>query len=447
VAAVALAAGGALARVPGAVPLLVAVGEVGPDRAVIWARPPGAGTVVVELGLAAASSPRRRRLASEAQRGRDFAVKLRAAGLAAGTRYAYRVTWRGAEVEGTFVTAPEPDAPAPVHLVWSGDLGGGGRCRARECGYAVFRAMAERRPDFFVFAGDTMYADVLCPAPPNEPGADFVARDLAGFRAKARYNRADPALQAFLRATSVYATWDDHEVRNDFAGTAEPLMADGLRAFLEYWPIDPPAAEPTRLYRRFRWGRLVELLVLDTRQYRSDNRAPDGPAKTMLGAAQRRWLVDRLVRSDAVWKLVVSSVSLSIPTGRMARDSWANGTTAADPDGSPTGFEHELGLIVEELARQRVKNVAWLVADVHRAEVIRHAPRAGLVFHELVAGPLSAGLGQPGLLDDTLRPERLFAQGGYDNFGELRITAEGLTVAIVDGEGRTRYETVLRPEP
>jgi alkaline phosphatase D len=244
----------------------------------------------------------------------------------------------------------------------------------------------------------------------------------------------------------VWATWDDHEVRNDFAGPSEPLMPPGRRAFVEYWPVDAPADDPHRLYRRFRWGQLAEVFVLDTRQYRSPNAEPDGPGKSMLGIAQRDWLLAGLRASPALWKLVVSSVSLSIPTGRAVRDGWANGSTHLTPAGTPTGFEHELGLIVRDLADHRVRNLVWLVADVHRAEVIRHAPAPGLVFHELVAGPLSAGLGRPGALDHTLRPTRLFGEGGYYAFGELRVGEGGLAVAIIDADGRLRFETTLAPE-
>jgi alkaline phosphatase D len=384
-------------------------------------------------------------LTAEAVARHDFTVKVRAADLTPATRYAYRVVWREAHADGEFTTAPPPDATTPVRLLWSGDLGGGGRCRSPATGYPIFRAMASRRPAFFVFIGDTIYADHRCPVPANVPGADFRAADLAGFRAKHRYNRADPAVQVLFRATAVFAIWDDHEVRNDFAGPSEPLMPAGRRAFLDYWPIDPPRDAPHRLYRRARWGRLAELFILDTRQYRSPNTALDGPDKTMLGAAQRRWLLRGLADSDATWKLVVSSVSLSIPTGAAARDSWANGSTHLNRAGSATGFEHELLGIVRELAARQIRNVVWLVADVHRAEVIRHAPLPGLVFHELVAGPLSGSSGQPGVLDDTLRPTRLFGEGGYANFGELDVEPGGLTVRIFDADGEVRFATTLAP--
>lgn len=93
-----------------------------------------------------------------------------------------------------------------------------------------------------------------------------------------------------------------------------------------------------------RWGRHVELFVLDTRSFREPNDRPDtGPApKTLLGAEQRAWLLDALAGSDATWKVVVSSVPLAIPTGRpAARDGWSD-------LGGETGFEREARALFAE---------------------------------------------------------------------------------------------------
>ena len=62
--------------------------------------------------------------------------------------------------------------------------------------------------------------------------------------------------------TPVYAIWDDHEVKNDFAGPTEPLTSLGLKAFLDYFPIRRAVEEPQRLYRSFRWGQSSELFIL-----------------------------------------------------------------------------------------------------------------------------------------------------------------------------------------
>jgi alkaline phosphatase D len=421
------------------------VGDVGPWSALVWLRAGNGTPASLELGAVGTPTGRRLELAPVPEA--DLTARVRVGGLEPGTRYAYRVRWQSEVVDGEFVTAPEPGVAAPVTLLWGGDLGGGGRCRVPGAGYPIFRAMAARRPDLFVFVGDTVYADQRCPAPPNLGGADFEARDIAGFRARHRHQRGDPGLARFLLGTSVSAIWDDHEVRGDFAGPTERLMPAGRQAFLEYWPIDVPPEEPTRLYRQRRWGRLLDLFVLDTRQYRSPNATPDGPDKTMLGPEQRGWLLDRLARSDAIWKLVVSSVPLSVGTGRIARDSWASSRNPFLTVGDDTGFEHELLEIVHELGARRVRNLVWLTADVHFPAVLRLAPRPGFAFHELIAGPLHARHGYPRWLDRTLGPTQLFADGGFDNFGEIRLDAGGLTVRIIDADGRKRFVTTLSPEP
>jgi alkaline phosphatase D len=421
------------------------VGGVSPRAAVLWVRVPGPGSVTVDVAGAPGQSSSR--LEAEPSAAADWTAKLALPGLRPGQRHGYRVRWQDRGVDGEFVTPPDPGEPVPLVLAWSGDLGSAGHCRAPAGEYRVFRALAGRRPDLFVFVGDIIYADHRCRLGDSFPGGDFVAVDLAGFHRKHRYNREDPAAAAFYRTAAVEAIWDDHDVRNDFDGLSEPLMPVGRRALLDYWPIAESPAEPGRLYRRLRWGRLAELWVLDTRQYRSPNAMADGPGKTMLGQAQRHWLLDGLRASDATWKLVVTSVSLSVATGRDARDGWANGSFHLFRRGTPTGFEHELGEIVRQLAAARVRNVVWLGADIHHAEVIRHAPWPGLAFHELLAGPLQAGTSQAGFLDDTLGPTRLYAEGGFYNFGELRIQPAGLEVRIIDADGRERFATTLVPEP
>jgi alkaline phosphatase D len=326
-------------------------------------------------------------------------------------------------------------------------LGSQGHCRHVSDGYPIFRAMARVPVDFFLFVGDTIYSDHVCDGPEFVPGSGFVAKTLAQYHAKHRYNRADAALQAYFRQTAVFAIWDDHEVVNDFSGSVEPRMATGRQAFIDYFPIVPPREEPGRLYRRFRWGKLVEVFILDTRQYRSANSDPDGPGKTMLGRAQRRWLVDGVSGSTAFWKVVVTSVSLSVPTGRKVRDSWSNANVWGFPEDGGTGFAVERDAILRDLRIGGVKNLVFLGADLHHAELIRHHPTTEWSFHEFIAGPLSASMGRPRPLDDALNPRSLWALGSALNFGEIAVDATSLTVRIIDADGRVRHTHTVGASP
>jgi alkaline phosphatase D len=448
-----LVAAALVAPAPAAEPeLLVTVGEVTDTAAVVWVRGIAWGEVTVRYepvrrppsGESGAGAGARGEI--RVGPGQNLTGKLLLQPLDAATRYRYTVAQNRTEVAGEFVTAPAPGAELPVRLAWSGDLGSRGHCRKPGEGYAVFRVLAREPADFFLFVGDTIYADHVCGEGERVPGYDFVARRLADFWAKHRYNRADPAVQGYFRQTSVYAIWDDHEVRNNFAGPTEPLMEVGRRAFIDYFPIRPPREEPGRLYRKFRWGTLLEVFILDTRQYRSPGTAPDGPAKTMLGAAQRRWLIDSVSASPAVWKLVVSSVPLSVPTGGRAHDSWSNANAQGVPEEHGTGFAVERDTILRALRQRGVKNLVFLAADVHHGELIRHHPTPEWSFHEFIAGPLSASPGKPRPLDAGLNPRSLWSLGGVASFGDISIDSTGLTVRIVDVDGQTRFTHTVGAE-
>ncbi len=425
--------------------VLVTVGEVGPDRAALWARVAGGEPARVEYAPADGGAPARS-VELRPDPARDLTGRVTLGHLRPATRYAYRLRAGAETVEGSFATAPAPEDDAVVRLAWSGDLGGAGHCRDVEDGYRIFAALAARRPDLFLFVGDTIYADQPCGGAPHLAGADFVASTLDEFRAKHRYNRADRLVQGFFRRTPVFPVWDDHEVRNNFAGSVEPLMPVARQAFFDYWPVAGPPGEPHRLYRSVRWGRHVEIFILDTRQYRSANGAPDGEDKTMLGAAQRAWLLARLPASDATWKLVVSSVPLGMFTGGPAADSWSNANLLGFARGNGTGFVHERDRLLAALHARGVRNLVVLSGDVHHAELIRHAPFPGWAFHEFVAGPLAARRGYPLPLDRSLGSRSLASLGWAYNFGEIVADGRRLTVRIVDPAGTVRAAVTIPAE-
>jgi len=445
----------------------VAVGDVSSQSALLWLRTDGPASVQIEWAtvsrweraakLATVVAPVSRTASITTTAETDYTLTIPLEGLRPATRYRYHVLVTSADqtttqlsaslvAKGEFATLPDEKTSASVAFAWSGDLGGQKRCRQGAGGYPIFDIIHRQHPDFFLFLGDTIYSDDICLSPPNEPGADFKATTLQTYRVRHRYQRGAEALQRFLRTVPVYVMWDDHEVKNNFAGPFEEQMPAGRQAFREYWPIASPADDPHRLYRRVRYGADLELFILDTRQYRSRNADPDGPAKTMLGAAQLAWLLDGLSTSTATWKVIVTSVPLSIPKGGDATvpgyDGWAGG-----PDG--TGFERERRVIVDTILSHKLKNVVFLAGDVHFAQVNAYDPdRDGVIdFHEYIAGPLSARHGKLTATDDGLQPTQLYYESGFDNFGLARVTKDEFAVAVVDEVGNTRFAHVVPARP
>jgi alkaline phosphatase D len=383
--------------------------------------------------------------------------------LAPARRYSYRVRFgrAGPSARGSFRTPPVETKAAPVRLAFGGDVAGQNVCRDAVEGFPIMDTIRAWRPDVFVGLGDMIYADNACEATGRYGNAQLAgdfgpATDLEGFWAHWRYNRADPASQRLLGSTSYIGVWDDHEVINDF-GPLTDLAPIGLRAFLDYTPI----SSAPRLYRSLRWGQHLELFVLDTRSYRDPNSAPDSldQPKTMLGREQLAWLKEGLAGSDATWKVIVSSVPMSIPTGFPAangRDGWAN----FDQD---TGFENELLDILSFMAEKGIDNSVWITTDVHFAEVFRYSPfpaDPGFAVHEIATGPLNSGIFPNPSVDTTLNPEVLFFHGpaspddvtSWDqakqwfNFGTLEVGAHGdLTAEVLDAAGVSRFSLTREP--
>ena len=460
----------------------IAVGDVTSNSALIWAQAEGPGQVVVEVQPGGTGAVQRFQRSLDA--GTDFTAKIPVDGLSPGRRQRWRAVLLNAEgapgatASGSFRTTPPSAADAPVRLLWGGDLAGQNVCRDAALGFEVLQAMNARAPELFVGMGDMIYADGLCEAlghygNAQVPGAFGPAADMAGYRAHWRYARADAGLRQLL-ANSVYLpTWDDHEVVNDFGPLGdtpgEPpyasgvhLLPIGLAAMLEQNPVAEHPERPGRLYRAVRWGKHLELLLLDTRQYRDANGAPDRPErpKTMLGREQLTWLKDKLKSSDATWVVIASSVPLVIPTGwppEGGRDGWANFD-------QPSGFEQELREIFRYAAEIGRKDLIFISADVHFAAAFSYRPYAGqpsFVVHELVTGPLSAGIGAIDDYDRDLGAERLFMHAPptadavhvyadarrYFGFGELDIDAAGtLSATLRDVDGKALYELRLTPE-
>lgn len=460
----------------------ISAGDVTADSAVIWSRTDRAAFMHVQLLGGGHEGNAYRRVPVGAAD--DFTGKVQIDGLKPATEYRYRVWFsddargrdvRGRAAEGRFRTAPDAQTAAPVRFAWGGDLAGQNTCRDAVEGFPIFAAINAERPDFFIGLGDMIYADGTCEAVGrygNEqvPGNFPLAYDMASYWAHWKYNREDSGYQALLAGTPYYAIWDDHEVVNDFGPLHDTrstapytpgvhLLPMGLDAFLDYNPIAEDAATPQRLYRSIRWGKQMEMFILDTRQYRDGNFVADSAEqpKTLLGREQLAWLKDRLQKSDATWKIIVSSVPMAIPTGSAGaagRDGWANYQQSG-------GFEQELLDVLRFMQQNGMYNVAFVTTDVHFAEVFRFTPFTDdpkFQVHEIVAGPINAGVFPNPAFDTTLNAESLFffgAASGNDvttweqakswfNYGSLEIDANGrLTASIKDVNGTSVYDLTV----
>ena len=320
------------------------------------------------------------------------------------TRYYYRALVAGKKPGpvATFVTAPRPDENAKVSFCFSGDM------RDSYKPFTVMNAVHFQRPDFFMHLGDTIYADI-----------NGVARQLPEFWAKYRRNREDLSSEGCYCATSIYATWDDHEVVNDF-GPGHHLAPIGRKAFLDYWPIRHREGEADRIYRSFRWGQAAEIFILDVRQYRN------AAKNTMLGAMQKRWLFDSLARSSATFKFIATPV----PMVGGGLDRW---------DGYPKERQELFSFIKEK----KIGGVVFLSADLHYAAISKIPNSGGL--KDITAGPIGAPVNR--ITNGTASRFEYFLAENF-NFAKITIDPKNdprkAMVEFIDQDNQVFHSSTLR---
>jgi alkaline phosphatase D len=126
----------------------------------------------------------------------------------------------------------------------------------------------------------------------------------------------------------------------------EFTFRQGLEIFREQVPMN------SLTYRTFRWGKDLQVWLVEGRDYRSPNDAPDGPAKTIWGAEQKRWFFKTFAESDATFRLLVSPTPIVGPDRSQKADNHAN-----------AGFRHEGDEVRKFLEAQ--KNTAVFCGDRH----------------------------------------------------------------------------------
>jgi len=295
---------------------------------------------------------------------RDFTAQFRLTELDPGTHYDVKVESRsitgeaGQTVEGRFVTAPAAETPARV--VFTVSTGQGNDDQDRPDGFNIYPEMLKLDPSFFVHTGDIIYYDSL---------AKTV--ELARYHWQRMYSW--PTNVEFHRFVGSYFERDDHDTWvNDCWPTMQMLymheftFRQGQQIFNEQVPMGG------RTWRTRRWGKDLQIWMVEGRDFRSPNTMPDGPEKTIWGDQQKRWFKRTVRASDATFRILISPTPLIGPDRQNKHDNHSN----AD-------FAHEGNELREFLAAQ---NMVVICGDRHW-QYVSVDPKTGL--KEFSCGPAS----------------------------------------------------------
>jgi len=315
------------------------------------------------------------------------------------------------EIIGRFKTAPMASQEEPVSFIVS-------TCQAIRSidsgqeGHVSYKQMLEFDPDFFVHTGDILYYD-------KAPHSKTVeqARAKWGLMFSYGHNRK------FHRYVGSYFMKDDHDTLRDDAypgmNYGDLTFNDGLALFREQVPMNE------KTYRTVRWGRDVQVWMLEGRDYRSKNTKKDGPNKTILGKEQKEWLKKTVKESSAKFKFIISPGPIVGPDKKGKKDNHSN-----------RAFQNEGQELRDFIAAQ--KNTFVICGDRHW-QYCSKDPKTGVL--ELGCGPISTQNtfgGNPGENADF---HRYF--GAYGGFLAITVEAgqakaEWYMSDLLDNEGKPK---------
>jgi alkaline phosphatase D len=357
----------------------------------------------------------------------DFTRQIRLTELQPDTMYHYAAETTGpggkpahAPRRGSFQTSPAPNRYADITFTVVSCMAF--RSLDHDDGFHIYPAMAALRPRFYVHTGDNVYYD--------NDGILTTTVELARHHWHRMHSL--PRLVAFHAQVPGYFEKDDHDClqddcwpngRND--RVAPLTFAQGLSVFREQVPMGE------RTYRTFRWGRGLQIWLVESRDFRSPNTMKDGPDKTIWGKQQKQWLFDTVRASDAEFKILISPNPIVGPDRVNKRDNHSNAAFRTEGN---------------ELRRWFQKHVPerffWINGDRHWQYHSVH-PETGL--HEFCTGAGSdvhAG-GTPGEDKKIHRFHRV--RGGFLSVAFRRADKRSsVTVRHHDVMGKVVHEHLFR---
>ncbi|MDN3689844.1 alkaline phosphatase D family protein [Cyclobacterium jeungdonense] len=172
----------------------------------------------------------------------------------------------------------------------------------------------------------------------------------------------------------------------------EFTLEQGLKVWRENVPLkDKP-------YRTIRWGKDLQIWLVEGREFRSPRDMEAGGDRTIWGDEQKQWFVDTVDSSDATFKILFSPTPVVGPDRENKKDNHANQLFAEEGNWLRQYLSEKKGVFVVNGDRH------WQYYSVDQETGLR----------EFGAGPVSDAQ-SGGWSQDDKRPEHQFLRvnGGF----------------------------------
>ena len=352
----------------------VASGDPLTDRVMIWTKlAPADTTQPITVNWRIADDPGFAQVVNSGSfitySASEFTVKVDATGLQPGSWYYYEFETGGnSSIPGRTKTAPVGTVDHVRFVVAT--------CAKYSKGYfnAYGRIAARNDIDAVIHLGDYIYEsnqsnDDIRPMVP-----DYRCFSLSDFRTRYKQYHTDADLIAARQQFPWINVWDDHETSNDCwlygsehwpdSATYALVKEAATRAYFEWLPIRQDSANPWRIYRKFQYGDLLDLIMLDTRREGREQQIPFNaanaadiydPGRTILGQEQFNWLTANLDNSSATWRIVGQQVMMApalLGGNPINEDQWDN-------------YPAERTKLFDHILNNQISNIIVLTGDVH----------------------------------------------------------------------------------
>ncbi len=214
----------------------------------------------------------------------------------------------------------------------------------------------------------------------------FETVTLEQYRARYALYRLDSNLQKMHQQHAVICVWDDHESANGSNRLNAQNHTEGdegnwndrkrfsRNAFFEWMPIREKS--DSSIYRKINFGKTADLYMLDTRIIGRDPQINDvtdtalySLNRTILGDAQKSWLKEELIASNAKWKLLGNQVIFS-----EFNIGWASMLLNQQPEQVESqfldiwdGYPAERQELFNFIKKSKISNPVVLTGDFHCA--------------------------------------------------------------------------------
>ncbi|HVF76417.1 MAG TPA: alkaline phosphatase D family protein [Acidimicrobiales bacterium] len=265
---------------------------------------------------------------------------------------------------------------------------------------------AKFRPKFFAFLGDMGYRD----------GEQYPVQDYASYSRMFRDFLGRPDMAALLGTTAFFGMQDDHDYGKDDCdrSTVKPYTVEA------YADLVPGASADILAYRSWRIGG-VDFFLTDNRRDQDPPRLyQNGRYRSVLGQAQRDWLMSGLAASTARVKVVFVPMTPAY--------YWSGG---------------ERSELLRFIATSVSGVVIFLSGDKHAGAFARYSERCW----ELLAGPLR----NPVKHNTPYRRFVLWTENGTgrsvsDCFGLVEVDTlvnHTVTLRLMSGDGPELHRQVV----